>query len=222
MTFFEKILNIDQEILIRINSCYSVFFDDFFYIYSGKLAWILTAAAIIFVIVKTQKKDFWIPLLSIVLLIALSDQISSGLLKPLFERPRPSREPLLDGLVHIVHNHRGGGFSFPSSHATNGFAFAVFTALLFKNRLYSCIIFFWASITAYSRMYLAMHYPLDILGGIIVGITVGFGVFYLLKWIFPKCCKKPIENKYSSFIATVFLLTLTAISLWHSKLLFLA
>jgi len=219
---FSTLISLDKELLIFLNNCNSAFFDDFFFIYSGKFAWLLTAAAIIYVIIKTQKSDCWIIFLGLVLLILLSDQISSTLIKPLVERLRPTREPTLEGLVHIVHNYRGGGFGFVSSHAANGFAFAVFTSLLFKNRLYSAVIFLWAILTGYSRIYLAVHYPLDVLCGAILGICCGLAVYYLVRWYRPICCKRKISRRNSQIIAVIFFATIAAMAIWHNKLLFLA
>lgn len=216
------LISFDKELLVLLNNWNSPFFDDFFYIFSGQLVWLLTAAAIIYVIVKTQKDNWWVIFLGLVLLILLSDQISSTLIKPLFERLRPTHEPTLDGLVHIVHNHRVGGFSFVSSHAANSFAFAVFTALLFKSRFYSAMILLWAFFTGYSRIYLGVHYPLDVLVGTILGICIGYAVYALVRWYRPICCKRKISSKNSLIIATVFFATIAAISVWHSKLLFLA
>lgn len=218
---FDKLISLDKELLVFLNNCNSAFCDDFFYIFSGRFIWLLTAAAIIFVIIKTQKSDCWVILLGIVLLILLSDQISSGLIKPLVQRLRPTREPTLEGLVHIVHNYRAGGFSFVSSHATNGFAFAVFTSLLFRNRLYSAVIFFWAILTAYSRIYLGVHYPLDVLCGTILGIGCGFLVYYLVRWFRPICCKRKISCKNLLIIIAVFLATIISIAIFHTNLLFL-
>lgn len=179
------------------------------------MVWLPIAAAIIFVIIKTQKRDCWVVLLGLVVLILLSDQLSSHLIKPLVHRLRPTHEPTLQGLLHIVRNHRAGGFSFVSSHATNGFAFAVFTSLIFKNRLYSLVVITWAIFTGYSRLYLGVHYPLDVLCGTIIGIGCGFAVYYPLRKFRPICCKRPILCQDSLIITAVFFVTLATISLWH-------
>ena len=215
----DTLISFDKELLVLLNNCNSAFFDDFFRIYSGKLVWLLTAAAIIYVIIKTQKQDCWIIFLGLVLLILFSDKISSTLIKPLFERLRPTHEPTLDGLVHIVHNYRGGGFSFVSSHAANSFAFAVFTALLFKSRLYSAIILLWAFFTGYSRIYLGVHYPLDVLGGAILGICIGYAVYFLVRWYRSICCKRKILCKNSLIIAAVFFATIALIVFFHNDVL---
>ena len=217
----DTLVSFDKQLLVFLNNCNSAFFDDFFYIFSGKFVWFLTAAAIIYVIIRTQKRDCWVVFLGLVLLIVLSDQISSTLIKPIFERLRPTREPTLEGLVHIVHNYRGGGFSFVSSHAANSFAFAVFTALLFKSRLYSAIILLWAFFTGYSRIYLGLHYPLDVFGGAILGVGIGYAVYFLVRWYRPACCERKILCKNSLIIATAFFATIATMAVWHGKLLFL-
>ncbi|MDR3326828.1 MAG: phosphatase PAP2 family protein [Prevotellaceae bacterium] len=219
---FDKIIDFDKNLLVSINNFKSDFFDDFFFIFSGQLAWLLTATVIISVLIINQKKDFVFVVLALVLLIALSDHISSGIIKKLVERQRPTHEPTLEGMVNIVHNYKGGGFSFVSSHAANGFAFATFSALLMKNRMYSITQLVWAFFTGYSRLYLGVHYPLDVLCGSIVGIGAGFLVYFILKKTRPACCQKPVTNLQALWITGSLVLTLAVISIWHGNLLWLA
>jgi undecaprenyl-diphosphatase len=219
---FDKIIDFDKSLLVCINSFKSDFFDDFFFIFSGQLVWLLTASVIIGILIINQKKDFVFVVLALVFLIAISDQISSGIIKKLVERQRPTHEPTLEGMVNIVHNCRGGGFSFVSSHAANGFAFATFSALLVKNRIYSITLLIWAFFTGYSRLYLGVHYPLDVLGGSIVGIGTGFLVYFILKKVRPVCCRKPVADAKALWVTGSLVLTLAVISIWHRNLLCLA
>ena len=120
-------------------------------------------------------------LLAVTLVFVLCDQISSSFFKEFFERLRPSHEPSLEGIVRLVNGKKGGRFGFVSSHAANSFGLAMFTALLFKKWYYSVLIFLWASVNSYSRIYLGLHYPGDILGGLILGILCGFFVYWMYK-----------------------------------------
>jgi undecaprenyl-diphosphatase len=119
---------------------------------------------------------------ALILSVIIADQIASGIIKNVVGRMRPSHEVSLDGLVHIVNGRRGGSYGFVSSHAANMFAIATFTAMIFRNKLYGVLSLTWAAIIAYSRIYLGVHYPGDILGGTIVGVlTALFFVCLLMK-----------------------------------------
>jgi len=113
--------------------------------------------------------------------VLLCDQISSSVFKEGFERLRPSHEPALEGIVDLVNGKKGGKFSFVSGHATNSFGLAVFSLLLFRFRWYTFFILFWAGLNSYSRIYMGLHYPGDILGGLILGAFIGWFVYWLYK-----------------------------------------
>ncbi len=116
------------------------------------------------------------------LLILIADQTSVHLFKNVFERLRPCKNPEILNLVHVT-GGCGGKFGFVSSHATNSFALAVFIGILLKKhyKLFFPAMLFWAGIVAYSRVYVGVHYPGDILGGTILGSIVGVVVFWLMK-----------------------------------------
>lgn len=121
------------------------------------------------------------------LMIALSDQTASGLLKPLVARYRPCRpEAGLDFVVHTVYNECGGMYGFASSHAANFFAMAVFLSRLFLIRWFTVMAFAAAMLSSYSRIYLGVHYPGDILAGAVIGIFAGWGAYLLYRWSHKK------------------------------------
>jgi len=182
----DAIKQIDQSVFLALNSCHSSFFDSFFWWISNKYIWIPLYLFILILIVRKYKKQSWIIILSAILVIILTDQTSVHLFKNVFMRYRPSHNIDLHGLVHIVNNYRGGLYGFVSSHAANSFGIAVFSALFLKNRWYWLFILLWAMLVSYSRIYLGVHYPLDILCGAALGTSIAFLVFIILNKLILK------------------------------------
>ncbi len=191
---FEALNSFDTQIFLFLNGLHNTFFDNFMYAFSGKWIWIPFYASLLYIFIRRWKKEsIWI-ILAIILCIVLADQISSGIIKRLVERPRPSRAEELEGLVHIVNGYTGGRFGFVSSHAANSFGLALLSSLLFRKKAYTWCLFIWATVTAYSRIYLGVHYPFDILGGIIVGISSALFCYWLLKKFRPYLLSESSEN----------------------------
>lgn len=181
-----SLLEFDKVITLAINSCHSPFYDNFFYIYTQTWTWI---PAILLLLVWMWRKGGVRSLYvvaGIALCILLSDQISSSLLKPLVARLRPTYNPEIADLIHTVNGYRGGRYGFVSSHAANAATFVTFTALVFRNRLYTILLSLWAFFTAYSRVYLGVHYVGDVLCGALIGVLVGMGVYFVLKPLLSK------------------------------------
>ncbi|MBO4593820.1 MAG: phosphatase PAP2 family protein, partial [Bacteroidaceae bacterium] len=104
----------------------------------------------------------------------------SGFCKPFFHRFRPSHEPALEGLVDLVNDRRGGLYGFISSHAANTFAVCTFVALYLRRHLATLTLILWACLSSYSRIYLGLHYPGDILAGALFGILTGLTMYGLM------------------------------------------
>ena len=109
-------------------------------------------------------------------MIVVSDQLSVHAFKNVFQRLRPCHEPELEGLVHLVKNKCGGDFGFVSSHAVNHFAMAIFFSVIFykKIKYFIPLIMLWAAFISYSRIYLGVHYPGDVICGGLTGAAIGF------------------------------------------------
>ena len=171
--------HIDRIVFLFLNSLHSVFWDHVMFWISGRFNWIPLYLLIIGYLVYRYKWRVLIILLLVVLLITMSDQGSVHLFKEVFKRLRPCHNPEISHLVHIVRNHCGGIYGFVSSHAANSFAAASYSLLLIRNRYYTIFIILWALLVSYSRIYLGVHYPGDIIGGAILGAVLGYIIYRL-------------------------------------------
>ncbi len=178
----ETLINLDKEIFLKLNGLGAPALDAFMVFVSGKLEWIPFYAILLFVVFRKYKIKGLYILFFIIILITLGDQISVNLFKNIFLRFRPCHDPDLEGLVYIVNNHCGGQYGFVSSHATNTFSLAVFVSFVLKNKWWSALLIVWAIIVSYSRIYLGVHFPLDVICGAILGILIAWIVFGLMKW----------------------------------------
>ena len=179
--FVENLLPYERNLFFLLNGSNCVFLDNIMYTISGSKIWIPLYLFVVFLIFyKTPKKEALFITLFFLLVFALCDQFSSGLIKPIFERLRPGHHPDFKDFVNIVNGRRGGGYSFISGHATNCFGFAVFLLLVFRNRWVTLVALVWATAIAYSRIYLGMHFVSDVVGGIMAGTLIAITLYAVL------------------------------------------
>ena len=175
--------DIDTDALLAINGLHDTFQDALWWMVSAKWASLLLVLALVWVLLHQNRRHALLMLVMLVLAFALADQLSSGLIKHLVERLRPTHDPSLGDAVHVINGYRGGMYGFVSSHAANSFAAAMLMSLIMRHRLVTFSLFTWALLQCYSRVYLGVHYPGDILGGLAVGLLVGWLVWCLMRWI---------------------------------------
>ena len=180
----EQILSFDKELLLLINSANNQLFDIIMLFISSKLGWLPLYLLLLFFIIKDYGKKLWLILIVVALTILLADQISVQLFKNVFQRLRPCHDESLAGLLHMAKSC-GGKYGFISSHATNSFAIAIFVILLLrkKHAWIWAVMLLYGFLIIYSRVYLGVHYPTDVVAGAIVGSTIGLLTYFLFKFI---------------------------------------
>ena len=190
----ERLIHIDTEILLAINGWHAPWADTLMWIISAKETWIPLYLLLIGLLVWRYRQPAttrvkWMQkvpacvlmIIVIGLAIGAADFIASGILKDWVARPRPSRVPELEGVLHLVNGYKSGRYGFVSSHAANTMACGLLFSLIWRKKITTCGLMLWVAANCYSRMYLGVHYPLDILGGLIVGALVAWAAFVMLK-----------------------------------------
>ena len=179
----EYLNEIDADALLAVNGLHDMFQDAFWWMVTAKWSSLLLVLALAWILLHQNRRHALLVLAMLVLSILVADQVSSGLIKHLVERLRPTHDPSLESMVHVINGYRGGLYGFVSSHAANSFVIATLIALIMRHRVVTLSMFTWALLQCYSRVYLGGHYPGDILGGIIVGVLAGWLVWLLMRWI---------------------------------------
>jgi undecaprenyl-diphosphatase len=188
--------HLDQQLFLFLNSLNSPFWDKMMYAVSGKFIWFPLYLAILIWIGYKYKRKFPVILFFIIIAVTLTDQLSVQLFKNVFHRLRPCHEPSIQGLVHLVNGECGGLYGFVSSHAANAFNVALLSIMFVRKRWFTVSIILWAAIIGYSRIYLGVHYPGDVICGSIVGALIGWGVYKMYEITDNRILsKKPYYNK---------------------------
>lgn len=208
----QYILDIDRSLLLWINSLHTALGDVFMPIYTDKLLWMPLYLFLVYYLFKSYGKRAWWILLVFLLCVGCADFVSSSILKPWVARPRPSQLNELEGVLHIVNGYRSGRYGFVSSHAANTMVVATLFTLLTRERLNSTVLYIWCGLNCYSRIYLGVHYPGDILGGILLGGLIALAGYYCLIKKYPKHHEDlhPINNINRWGIASIWILLVGA------------
>ena len=168
-----EIIQEDQQVFLYLNNLGSSSFDQFWILLSETWIWIPLYIIFLYLLYKNfQLRSLLFILIFIAIGVTVSDQLA-GIFKTGISRFRPCHDPVLDGFMRKV--KCGGQFGFYSSHASNTFFIATFMSILLrkKYKFLSIILLFWAAIVSYSRIYLGVHFPLDIIMGALMGFFLG-------------------------------------------------
>jgi len=180
----EWLISLDKQLFTSLNGLHTPWLDPVMLLISGKIEWLPLYASLIFLLIKHYKWQSVYFLFGIALTILFADQLASGVMKPFFARLRPSHDPELSQIVHILNDYRGGKYGFASSHAANTFALATYFYLIFRERIPAIKwMFAWCTIVSYSRIYMGVHYPGDILVGALIGVFFAVLVYFVLEKI---------------------------------------
>jgi len=170
----DMLINADQDLFLWLNGHHTPLLDSLMYWITFKYTWIPMYILLIALHLKKDWRKSWPELLVVLLAVAVADKITSGLMKPYFLRFRPCHDPELQGLVHQV-TGCGGLYGFASSHASTSFAVAMTWFAFLRTKIsYAWLLFVWAAIYSYSRVYVGVHYPADIVIGSLIGLAVGW------------------------------------------------
>lgn len=178
--------DIDTQLLLFFNNLHTPWLDSFMMMATGRFVWVPMYATVLYLLFRTfPRRQALAYTLALVLAVAFADQVCATLLRPWFERLRPAHpENPVSQFVKIVDGYRGGRYGFPSCHGANSFALATILALTVRRARFTRFIFFWAMLNAYTRLYLGVHYPGDLLAGALIGSAGAASIYWVTNRLF--------------------------------------
>ena len=186
--FIASFDGVDRPLMLVLNFDGGSVLDSLAVAFSSRLIWVPWALLLVYNLLSVRKMGWRRTVVVVVwmaVVVTLCDQVSSSLLKPLVGRLRPSHDADVCGMLHYVGSYRGGLYGFVSSHAANAFGAATFASFVVGKRVFAVSIFVFSALVAYSRIYLGVHYPGDVLGGCLLGLFTG--VFCYRMYLFSIC-----------------------------------
>lgn len=184
-SILNALIDVDTNVFLFFNGMHALFWDYFMSMYSGRFIWVPMYATVLFLLYRTFGwRTATIYLLAIALTITIADQACASWIRPYVARLRPSNlENPLSALTQVVDGYRGGSYGFPSCHAANSLAFASFMAMMVRRWRFTLFIMLWGLLNCYTRVYLGVHYPGDLLVGAVIGSAVGCIVFLSARFV---------------------------------------
>lgn len=199
----DSLLQADTDLLLTLNGTGSQFVDGLMMGLTSGLTWIPLYVALLYLVIKNSETMGQIALIvvCVAFCILFADGMADGIVKPSVARFRPCNDPSLCHLVQLVDGYRANGkYGFFSAHAANTFSIAVFFCLLVRSSILSVSLLLWSLVCSYTRMYLGVHYPLDVAVGLLWGGMVGCAVYFVYYKFRTKLSqsKRFVSTQYTS------------------------
>jgi undecaprenyl-diphosphatase len=201
-TLLPTLESIDREALLAVNGSDSLYLDRLARVLTTALTWVPLYISLFIIVLRNN--DNVRKVLMVVgaagLCVLLAGSIDDMIVKPTVARWRPTHDPVIGAVVDVVDGYRGGKYGFFSAHASNTFSIAIFFCWLVRNRLLSVAMIIWSLTNCWTRLYLGVHFPGDILVGLTWGFIVGSGVYYLYYRLTRRMSsgRKLISSQYTS------------------------
>lgn len=175
------LIDFDRWLLLAVNGSSSVYLDGVVHTLTTAATWIPLYLALFYLVMKNNETMSAILFIvaSAGLCYVLAGAVDDGIVKPLVARWRPTHDPVIGWQVDVVDGYRGGSYGFFSAHASNTFSIAIFFSLLVRSRLLTTGLVTWSLVNCWTRLYLGVHFPGDILCGLLWGGLVGTMVYML-------------------------------------------
>ena len=178
--FLNWLQNVDRAALLAVNGSNSLFLDSVVHVLTTATTWIPLYLSLFYIVVKNHNTVQRIAIIvgCAGLCILFAGAVDDLIVKPTVARWRPTHDPVIGTLVDVVDGYRGGKYGFFSAHACNTFSIAIFFCWLVRSKVLSFTLVLWSFVNCWTRLYLGVHFPGDILVGLTWGFTVGTSVYF--------------------------------------------
>ena len=186
-SLFDQLIAFDKQLLLQVNGSESLYLDRLIRILTNAVTWIPLYLSLFYIVIRNNETaaKILLVLAGAGLCVFFAGSLDDLIVKPTVARWRPTHDPEIGLLVDIVDGYRGGKYGFFSAHAANTFSIAVFFCWLVRSKLLSVALVLWSFTNCYTRLYLGVHYPGDILVGLTWGFIVGTAVYFLIRHFTP-------------------------------------